>query len=157
LEIELCGYLVQVDPEDKEMIQAFAWHSTDQGNGLIYFVHTVQDGNKSWNIYLHRFIVGVRREEKYVVDHISGDHLDNRKANLRICTHAENMRNQRLRKSSRTGFKGVCYNTGHKKYRAQIVVNQKYIHLGYFDFPAEAHKAYCKAAVQYHGEYANFG
>ena len=42
------------------------------------------------------------------VDHINGNTLDNRKSNLRICTHAENLRNKNT-KSKITGFKGVVY------------------------------------------------
>jgi len=157
MQVGLCGYSVQIDWEDIGIIHSFFWRATDRGDGRIYFDCTVWDGRKYWIVRLHRLIMGVQLGQKCVIDHISGDHLDNRKANLRICTQAENCRNQRRRNDNRTGFKGVHYDGSHKKYRAQITVNQKKIHLGRFDFPDEAYQAYCRAAVKYHGEYANFG
>ena len=38
-------------------------------------------------IYLHRYVMDAKRGEH--VDHISGDTLDNRQENLRICTNQE--------------------------------------------------------------------
>ena len=43
------------------------------------------------------------------VDHINGDPLDNRKENLRVCTHRDNIRNSNTRRDSASGFKGVRY------------------------------------------------
>jgi hypothetical protein len=36
-------------------------------------------------------------------------------------------------------------------------INKKTIHIGIFDTPEEAHKAYCRAADKYHKEFANHG
>ena len=86
------------------------------------------------------------------VDHINGNPSDHRISNLRIATNAQNQANQKLRKDSSTGLKGVRVSAG--KYRASIVQNSKKIHLGYFDSAEDAHAAYCKAASELFGQFA---
>jgi hypothetical protein len=86
-------------------------------------------------------------------DHINGARSDNRWANLRETTPFQSNGNTRLRADSRSGFKGVALDKG-GKYRAQIRINGKQVHLGTFSSPV-------KAAIWYHafaqlafGEYA---
>jgi len=59
-----------------------------------------------------------------------------------------------IRKNNTSGFKGVSFNTQVGRYKAAIVKKKKYYHLGFFDTPEEAYKAYCKAAKKLHGEFA---
>jgi len=75
---------------------------------------------------MHRFIIGVE-DSKVHVDHINHDTLDNRKSNLRLCTNAENIRNQKIRKGGSSKYKGVykfSRNLGWS-FRSRIVFNQK--------------------------------
>lgn len=92
------------------------------------------------------------------VDHINGDVRNNTRANLRLVTHTQNMRNQKKNKANTTGYKGVSIRKDcpNRPYRAYIVVNDKQIHLGNYATPEEAHKAYCEASVKFHGEYGRF-
>jgi hypothetical protein len=54
---------------------------------------------------------------------------DKLKDNLRICTAAENSRNTQIRrKNNKSGYKGVFWNEGHKKWQAKITYNYKNIH-----------------------------
>jgi hypothetical protein len=85
------------------------------------------------------------------VDHINGDPSDNRRENLRICTHAENMMNRKMHKSNAIGIKGVYQNRN--KFRAQIRVNGKVYRLGSFCTPQDAGAAYLAAASKLHGEF----
>jgi hypothetical protein len=64
------------------------------------------------------------------VDHINMDGLDNRRANLRICTHQENNLNKKISRNNTSGYKGVSWDKWHKKWRSYISVNGKMIRLG---------------------------
>lgn len=99
--------------------------------------------------HIHQFLLNPPKG--YVVDHINGNTLDNRRCNLRICSHTQNMQNQKLRSNNTTGVKGVtkCGN----KYRATIRVNKKDIHLGMFNTLEQAKEERLKAENMYFGEY----
>jgi len=88
------------------------------------------------------------------LDHINGDITDNRIANLREATSAQNSANCPASWSNKSGFKGVSRSRG--KWRAQISVNNKKIALGAYSTPELAHAAYREAAEKYHGDFANF-
>lgn len=82
------------------------------------------------------------------VDHINGNKSDNRMSNLRVVSHAINCRNQTPRCTNSSGFTGVSWNTGTKKWQASVKHFGKKIHLGYFLCSEEAHAAYAMGAAQ---------
>ncbi|MDR1901356.1 MAG: HNH endonuclease [Treponema sp.] len=102
--INIKGYDVLIDDDDAEKVLSKKWQiSTRRENGGAYFsCHIKRNGKK---LYLHRLITNA--PEGMTVDHVSGDVLDNRKSNLRICTQGENSFNKKIRKDNTTGFKGV--------------------------------------------------
>lgn len=102
---------------------------------------------------LHRLIMNAQSGQ--YVDHINGNKLDDRKSNLRICTNAENMWNRNAQRNNTSGYKGVYRNKPTNNWKSIIIVNQKSIHLGYFDDITDAAKAYNEAAIKYHGEFAS--
>ena len=104
--------------------------------------------------FLHRLIMNA--PDGMDVDHINGNPLDNRKCNLRICTHAQNSFNKGKYKNNTSGFKGVNWNNNNKKYQSRIMLNGKSISLGYFEKAEDAYKAYCGACVKYHQEFHHF-
>src|SRR3990167_1019609 len=78
--------------------------------------------------------------------HQNGDGLDNRRQNLRVCTHAENGANrQRLNRNNTTGVNGVYRHHKAKKWQAQIMRNRKAIYLGLFSKKSDAVAAVKKA------------
>src|SRR5882672_2771828 len=79
---------------------------------------------KSFHIHLHRMIMG-NPPKNMDVDHINGDTLDNRRENLRICTHAENARNCGARSHNKSGIKGVNFDRKRNKWLALITYNGK--------------------------------
>lgn len=87
------------------------------------------------------------------VDHINGIRDDNRLANLRLATRAQNKANQVTYKNNSTGFKGVSF---HKKNRCFVsYINRDKVrrYLGSFPSAEDAHAAYCSAATEVHGEF----
>lgn len=88
------------------------------------------------------------------IDHINGDPLDNRLANLRLATRSQNLANTKLLPSNTSGFKGVSFSKKLHRWRASICINQQRKHLGFFNSPEAAHAAYVSAAEQCFGVFA---
>ena len=91
------------------------------------------------------------------IDHIDGNPSNNKWDNLRHSEHKENIRNCKISKNNKSGYKGVFWDKQAQKYIAKIKVNYKNIYLGRSSCPKEAHKMYCEAADKYHKEFANYG
>lgn len=142
-----CGTPFLIDDEDYEVVGGMSWYMTDHG----YIVCREMVGRKKHETYLHRLIMNFPDNK---VDHKDGNKLDCRKANLRACTHQQNMFNAKRRKDNTTGYKGVGFLKNVGKYRARIRFNNKQIHIGHFDCPIKAAKAYDKKAKELHGEFA---
>ncbi|UHC81675.1 HNH endonuclease [Pseudomonas sp. NIBR-H-19] len=88
------------------------------------------------------------------LDHINGICSDNRIANLRQSNRSQNMCNIGARSHSKTGVKGVSWDSDCKKYRAQIMHLGKKYNLGRYDSVEQAQQAYTEAAARMHGEFA---
>lgn len=91
------------------------------------------------------------------VDHKNRRKANNRRRNLRVCTHEQNMRNQGKKSSGKNPLKGAYFHSRRGKWHSSICVNYKQIYLGYFDTAEAAHAAYRSAAKIHHGAFANFG
>lgn len=87
------------------------------------------------------------------IDHINGDGLDNRLGNLRLCRHAENMRNMKIQSGRASAFKGVSPSRQDGKWRAHIKIDGRHVHLGTFADEEAAARAYDDAASKYHGPF----
>ena len=93
------------------------------------------------------YIHGVWPDGK--IDHINGDGLDNRIANLRCVTHAQNHQNRRTpNKNTKVGLLGVDFKKD--RFRARITINGKQHDLGRFDTAEDAHAAYLKKKRDIH-------
>jgi hypothetical protein len=88
------------------------------------------------------------------IDHIDGDKLNNAFCNLRKASCAQNNRNRKTSHNNTSGYKGVCWHKHEKKWYVSIRVNGIKKHIGCFFDPEMAHAAYCKAAAEFHGEFA---
>lgn len=103
-------------------------------------------------VYMHRAVLDAQPGQR--VDHINGDRLDNRRENLRLVSGSQNQQNRRLASHSTSGYKGVCWHRGTRKWHTRITVNRKRIHLGYYEDLETAALVYDAAARLFFGEYA---
>ena len=104
-------------------------------------------------IMMHSIVNGTPKG--YETDHINHATLDNRCENLRTATVSENQRNRGKQTGNASGFKGVDFDKQHSKWRAKIALHSKDKHIGYFNSPEDAARAYDKVAIELHGEFAN--
>jgi hypothetical protein len=96
---------------------------------------------------------------KEEIDHINRNRADNRISNLREASSAENKRNSPVRKTSKSGEKGVVHVgmiNQSKPWCAFIQVNKKQKNLGYFSTKQEASAAYKAATLKFHGEFSPY-
>lgn len=140
------GQIVHVDDEDFDMVSARAWHARPATNRP--HVCYVQGHVNRRTVYLHRFIMSP--PPGLWVDHINGDGLDNRRANLRICTPGENSVNRANRNA--TGYRGVYAVNG--RWVARVNLHGRTHRTRTFATPTEAAQAYDELAQRVHGEFA---
>ncbi|WP_139412051.1 HNH endonuclease [Aeromonas veronii] len=83
---------------------------------------------------------------KFVIDHINGRRYDNRPENLRVVTARQNQQNHASHRSGR--LVGTTFYKAAGKWRSQIKVDGKIVHLGLFDTEQIAHEAYLAALAE---------
>lgn len=151
------GKFAIVDDEDHEALNKFKWRSLVSHHS-IYACRTDRLGSgncKQTTILMHRVIMNP--PEGMQVDHINGNGLDNRRANLRVVTSSQNHLNTRRYRTNKSGAKGVHFHKKAGKYAASIMVNKKPIWLGCFADIQSASTAYEAAAKKYFGEFYGSG
>ncbi len=144
------GKFAFVDDEDFEELNKHKWHISGAGRHIYAERHESKPILR--HILMHRQIMNTPKGMD--TDHIDGNGLNNQRGNLRVCTHAENLRNCRRGTSNTTGFKGVSFEKFTGKYRSIINVNGKIIRIGRFVDLEMAARAYDIAAKKYFGEFA---
>jgi hypothetical protein len=143
-----------VNPADYERLKGYEWFLR-KGRNSFYSLRYIPERKYSKKplIYMHQEIIQVPKG--MVVDHINNNGMDNRVANLRAATRAQNIHNRKkfiMKCASK--YKGVSWHKHHRKWSAGIGFNNKLMHLGYFHDEIDAAKAYDEAAKKYHGEFA---
>lgn len=140
-----------IDADDASLVLGVNWYAVcDQRK--YYAQRKIWAGDIRKTLKLHRLILAV--DASLVVDHVNGNGLDCRRANLRAATCAQNLWNAGPSANNKSGFKGVHWSSSAGKWQAQIMFNMKKKSLGYFEDKNDAHKAYQAAAAKYHGEFA---
>jgi hypothetical protein len=142
----------KIDKEDLKLVQSYGrWTLTSQG-----YAHNRH--HLGYDVKMHRLVMSA--PDDMDVDHKKNDikyRLDNRKKNLRLATESQNNYNVSKRKDNKSGYKGVSTRiskAGSKNpWQAQIMIENKRIHLGWFKTAKEASRAYEKAAKKAHKQF----
>jgi hypothetical protein len=111
---------------------------------------------KSYELHRIAWLIYYGDWPKKNIDHINGDKSDNRICNLRDATVVENARNSGMSRANTSGHIGVRYYERYGKWRAEIKVNYRNIHLGLFDTMDQAIEAR-KSAESSYGFHPNHG
>lgn len=140
-----------VDDVDLEKVAGFKWRMHPGGKAQTTIGW--RKGEKKSCLLMHQLVIG-KAPKGFEIDHINGNKLDNRRSNLRICSHEENMRNRKMNKNNKSGFKGVGFSKRENKWQVYIGVKKAKKFLGYFEELKDAAEAYKKASEYFHGDFA---
>lgn len=149
------GKFTIVDPDDYERLSRDKWYAA-KGHNTFYAIRGKwsKRERKRVEIRMHRVIM--RPPADLCVDHINHNGLDNRKANLRLATYAQNVHNRKkFAKPATSKYKGVSWHNSNRRWSAAIQINGKRMHLGSFHDEINAAKAYDQAAKKFHGKFAS--
>ncbi len=125
-------------------LDEYKWRLSTQGYVVGWVDHK--------DVRIHRLITGA--DAGMVVDHINHDLLDNRIANLRVCSQKDNMKNIKSSSVASSKYKGVSFYKRDQKFSSYIQVNGKKKHLGYFNNERDAALEYDIEAAKHFGEFA---
>lgn len=146
-----------IDDSDYKIVKKHKWWANPQGKVFRVETDLFKEEQKKWGIKrisLARYLLKEKRRN-IIVDHINGNPLDNRRQNLRRCTHAENIRNRKINnKNNKSGIRGVNWDKERKKWVAQLMFNRKHIFLGRFTNKEDASKAAIEGREKYYGEFS---
>jgi hypothetical protein len=151
------GQLCLVDEDMIPVLTKYNRYGRKEGKNVYAAVSAKgSEGTLGKKIRMHRLILDASSGQ--IVDHINGNTLDNRKCNLRIVTHLQNMANVGKRSGR---YRGVSYSKKDRHWRARIglsglpgIGRQCEIHLGCYKTAKEAAMAYNLAAQEWFGPYA---
>jgi len=146
------GYEAVIDAADAPFVGQFNWCAVVNCNTVYAYRRTKTKEGGAFGTLLHRFLLEPPKGVE--VDHISRDGLDNRRANLRVASRAQNSWNSKPPSSNTSGYKNVTFCKRKRRWVVRISVGNKRLRFGSFPTPGEAHAAYVKACLLHHGEFA---
>jgi len=113
---------------------------TSTRTGPPYVRRGVWRDGRRLDVSLHREVLGLKHGDRRKVDHRNGDTLDNRRANLRIATVAQNAQNQGSRGGS-SQYRGVTWDKSRRKWMATAMLDGRRRTIGRFGTEEEANAA----------------
>jgi hypothetical protein len=146
------GFVAVIDAVDLPLVEGRNWSVLrSKRRNAAYAVRVEQRDGRQAMILMHRVIAGTPNDMQ--TDHKDGDGLNNRRANLRTCTHAQNQINKPVRRDCRSGIKGAGWDGRARRWRAEIMIQGRRKWLGHFDSPEAARDAYDRAAADLHRDF----
>jgi hypothetical protein len=149
------GQVALVDEADFDWLNQWSWHARGISRtwyaGRVVRTSPGRRGSRV-TIYMHRLILGVGPGEE--VDHRDGNGLNNRRGNLRVCSHGQNTMNSQKARSKTSQFKGVHWSRSSKTWVVSIRKRSGPRHIKYFKSEVEAAKEYDRVARVWFGEFA---
>jgi hypothetical protein len=146
------GQWAVIDVYDLDAISAWYWYAVRTGPNATWYARR-GSGGRGDRVKLHNAIMGPG-----LFDHIDGDGLNNRRANLRPASIRQNVHNSRMPTTNKSGFKGVFKPKGRQRWDARIQPTvrgkNRTIYLGSFLDKEDAARAYDDAARKIFGEFA---
>lgn len=133
---------------------AVAGYVSRTSNGKSYIKISVK--NKQYHAHRLAWMYVTGKFPLDEIDHINGQGTDNRFINMRAISSAENGKNMRRSSTNTSGVCGVSWFERDKCWRAQIRINRRTKHLGYFDTIIHAADARKNAEAKY-GFHQNHG
>ena len=144
------GLSALVDEADYEALSRHKWCAHQQSQRC-YAVRNALTASGWTTVGMHRVVLNAPAGLE--VDHVNGNGLDNRRANLRVATTAQNQHNRQKRRG-KCRYKGVIWDATRGRWRPRIVVSGRHMYLGIFADPIDAALAYDLAAIANFGEFA---
>jgi hypothetical protein len=151
------GKVALVDDEFYDVVMEYKWCAR-RSKHLWYALRGKRRGDSRKPLMMHRFIAelaGWKIKDK-LLDHVSGDGLDNRLKNLRVASRGQNAANSGARRNNQSGYKGVFWSKRLKMWRASIKKDRVRYHLGCYKNKEDAARAYDQASYELFGEFASF-
>jgi len=131
---------------DYDDLIAYSWHF----HGAYAYRHS-RDNGIDKVVLMHRHIM--KPSVGMTIDHVNMNKLDNRRENLRICTHAQNCHNKPARQSNiSTGYKNVA-RTRFNRFNVMLTYNKKVYYSGQFRSLRDAVSAANKLGKEVVGEF----
>jgi hypothetical protein len=105
------GKVTLLDDDDYDWARQWSWHLSHG-----YARRAWWENGRSVGIYLQ--VALLQPPEGLVVDHINRDPLDNRRANLRVVTVSDNLKNRRA--WGRSQYRGLAWDAAKSRWKVRI-------------------------------------
>lgn len=128
-----------VDDIDYDRINQWSWR-LDRGGYAVRTTRRLDPSlgrSRTFHHSMHREVLGARADDP-PVDHINGNRLDCRRENLRFITAQGNSENRRPNRRSRSGVRGVSWNSRRQKWQVSVGLHGRLHYLGLFATVEEA-------------------
>ncbi len=146
------GKSALIDDDMYDALTQSSWNASSYGYATSTAVVDYQGKRYRRGAFMHRIVA--ETPDKMVTDHIDHNTFNNQRANLRVCSSANNSKNMRRHRDNKLRYKGVFKQTLSDTYGVLIMVSGKRHYLGTYATPEIAAAWYDWGARYFHVDYA---